>query len=73
MDIYTINYIKSNPLVYKYLRENSSWYKYLNRDSNNLKLLEEQMKKDYKLSSVDKLKNISDKIETISNFLDVLK
>ena len=32
MDYKTINYIKTNPLVYSYLRENSSLYKNLIRN-----------------------------------------
>lgn len=31
MNLYTINYVKNNQLLYNYLRENSYWYKYLNR------------------------------------------
>lgn len=73
MDLYTINYIKNNPLIYNYLRENSFWYKQLNRDSSNLKSLEEEMKKRYKLTAEDKIAKFSRNIELISTFIDVLK
>lgn len=73
MDQYTINYIKNNPLVYNYLREDSSWYKELNRSSSALKLVEEQAKKYYKLTTQDKIEKISKNIELISMFMDVLK
>lgn len=73
MDLYVINYIKNNPYIYKYLRENSYWYKYLNRDKNNLKILEEEMKKRYKLTTEDRIKQISHDIELIKTFIDVLK
>ena len=73
MDLYTINYIKNNPLIYKYLRENSYWYKYLNRNSNSLKLLEKEMKEKYKLTTQDKLENVVNSINLISNLIDVLK
>ena len=73
MNLYTINYIKNNPLIYKYLRENSYWYKYLNRSSNNLKLLEKEMKEKYKLTTQDKLENAINSINVISNLIDVLK
>lgn len=73
MDLYTINYVKNNPLIYNYLRENSSWYKQLNRDSRNLKYLEEEMKKRYKLTPEDKIEKISKNIDLIATFIDVLK
>lgn len=73
MDLYTINYIKTNPLVYKYLREKSYWYKYLNRSSEYLKNLEEEMKKEYKLTATDRIEKISQGISLVSNILDVLK
>lgn len=73
MDLYTINYIKNNPLIYNYLRENSSWYKYLNRSSSYLKPLEEEMKEKYKLRPQDRIEKISQGISMVSNILDVLK
>lgn len=73
MNLYTINYIKTNPMIYNYLREDSSWYKFLNRDENSLKALETQMKKAYKLTPEDKIEKISRSINLISSFMDVLK
>ena len=73
MDIYTINYIKNNPLIYNYLREDSTWYKKLNRDSAALKELEIVSKKFYKETPEDKLEKISRNIKLISSFIDVLK
>ncbi len=73
MDLFTINYVKTNPMVYQYLRENSSWYKLLNRDRNNLKYLEEEMKKKYKLTVEDRIEKFSHSMNMISAFMDVLK
>lgn len=73
MDLYTINYIKNNPIVYSYLRENSYWYKELNRNSEALKEVEEQAKKMYKQTPEDKMEKLSRNIELISTFIDVLK
>lgn len=73
MELQTINIIKINPNIYRYLRENSHWYKYLNRDSNNLKYLIEEMKKSYKLTTIDKIENLTRNINLISTFFDVLK
>ena len=73
MDLYTINYIKNNPLIYNYLRENSTWYKKLNRDGNYLKELETEAKKFYKQTPEDKIEKLSRNIQLISSFIDVLK
>lgn len=73
MDLYTINYIKRNPIIYNYLREDPSWYKQLNRDSSNLKIIEAIAKKYYRLTPEDRIRKISQNITMISNFLDVLK
>ena len=73
MDLYTINYIKSNPLIYQYLRVNSSWYKELNRDSSSLKEVEKEAREYYKLTLPDRLERFSHSMEMISTFMDVLK
>lgn len=72
MDLYTINYIKNNPLIHNYLREKSYWYKYLNRNSSNLKLLEQEMKKAYKLTAEDRIEKLSNSINIISSLFDAL-
>lgn len=73
MDIETIRTIKNNPLIYNYLREDSSWYKYLNRDKKYLKNVEEEAKKFYKLTINDRLERLSNNIDLINTFIDVLK
>lgn len=73
MDLFTINYIKNNPLVHQYLRANSSWYKKLNRNPETIKELEKKAKEYYKLTMTDKLERFTQNIEMISTFLDVLK
>lgn len=73
MELYTINYIKSNPNLYNFLREDSSWYKLLNRGRENIKIVEEEMKKRYKLTPKDKIEKLSRSVEMISTFMDVLK
>ena len=73
MDLFTIHYVKTNPMIYQYLRDDSSWYKLLNRDRNNLKYLEEEMKKKYKLTVEDRIEKFSHSINMISAFMDVLK
>ena len=73
MDLYTINYIKNNELIYHYLRDNSYWYKYLNRDRYVLKNIEEAAKKYYQVRVEDKLKKLSQSIDKVSTFLDIIK
>ncbi len=72
MNLYTINYIRTNPNIYRYLRENSYWYKYLNRDPASIKKLEEEMKTNYKLTPKDRIEKISNSINLISTFMNVL-
>ena len=65
--------IRENLNLYRYLRENSLWYKYLNRDPNSIFLMEEEMKKRYKLTTADKISDLSDKLNLISSFIDIMK
>ena len=65
--------IKSNPNLQKYLKENSYWYKYLNRNPISLKYMEEQMRRDYKLTSKDRLNKFASSLDMITKFMDILK
>lgn len=65
--------IRSNPYLYRYLRENSFWYKALIRDPNNIKLVEDEAKKYYKLNITDKINDLGNKINMIKNLMDILK
>ncbi len=73
MNLYTINYIKSNEHIYSFLREDSSWYKVLNRDPSALKKIEELAKERYKLRLSDRLEKLSGNINLISSFIEMLK
>lgn len=73
MNLYTINYIKSNPLIYQYLRANSFWYQKLNRNPLAIKEVFAEAKKYYKLTVPDKLDNFVKNIEMVSTFMDVFK
>lgn len=64
--------LKENPNYLKYLKENSYWYKYLNRSNSYLKLFDEEMKFKYKLRPEDRLSKISDSLDTILKFMDIL-
>lgn len=73
MQVETRLKIKSNPNLYRYLRENSYWYKYLNRTPSSIKQLEEEMKEKYRLRPADKIENISNSLNLIKSFLEVMR
>lgn len=65
--------IKNNYLLQKYIRENSYWYKYLNRNPCLLSEMEREMKEKYKLTASDKINDISEKLDLLRTFMNVLK
>ena len=69
----TYMHIDNNPLEKQFLREHSYWYKYLNRSNIYYKDFIKDMKEKYKLTTTDKLNKISNDINMIKSFLDVLK
>ncbi len=73
MQVQTRIIINNNPDLKRYLKEHSYWYKYLNRNPIYLKEMEEAMKKDYKLTTSDKIQKIGENISFVSNLLSVLK
>ena len=73
MQVETRLKIKSDPNLYRYLRENSYWYKYLNRSPIFLRILEEEMKEKYRLRPSDKIENISNSLNLIKSFLEVMR
>ncbi len=64
--------IKNDPNLFRYLRENSYWYKELNRNPASIKQMEFEMRKRYKMTTVDKIGNIKKSIEMVRTFMDVL-
>ena len=65
--------ILQNPDLKRYLKENSYWYKYLNRDPSYLKIMNDEMKKRYKLTPSDKLEKLNNNINIASEVLKILK
>ncbi len=65
--------INKDPKQKQFLRENSYWYKYLNRSSIYYKDFINDMKQKYKLTTADKINKISDNLNMVRTFLDVLK
>ena len=65
--------LKKNPKMSEYLKENSEWYKYLNRSPINYNYFIKNMKEQYRTRTTDKISDLMDNIEIISNVLKVLK
>lgn len=64
--------IRSDPNLYNYLKYNSYWYKELIRNPESINQMEEAMKKDYKLTTADKLNDINKKMNTLKMFLEIM-
>lgn len=65
--------LKSNPLFIKYLHENSYWYKILNRDPEMFNEFVNEVKKNYKLRTSDRINEALNTFEMISTIFSTLK
>ena len=64
--------LKSNPLYIKYLHENSNWYKILNRDPDMLQDFIDEVKRNYKLRTSDKISQALSTFQMISTIISTL-
>ncbi len=64
--------IKQNPLLYEYLKYHSYWYNKLIENESYIYEMIDEMKKELKITSIDKLNDLSNKIELISSFLSII-
>ena len=65
--------LKSNPLFIKYLHENSYWYKILNREPSMFDEFVNEVKKNYKLRTSDKINEAINTFEMITSIFGALK
>ena len=65
--------INNNPNLKRYLKEHSYWYKSLNRNPLSIKEMEEEMKKEYRLTTIDKIERLSDKINLLNDIMNIFK
>lgn len=65
--------LKSNPLFIKYLHENSYWYKILNREPSMFNEFVNEVKKNYKLRTSDKINEAINTFEMITSIFSALK
>ena len=73
MNLENIIKIKNNAMMQKYIREHSYWYKILNRNPSLITYMIDDMKKEYKLTTVDKINDLSDKLDLVKTFMNAFK
>lgn len=73
MSLEVIVKLKNNPLFIKYLHENSYWYKILNRDPFMFDKFTEEVRKNYKLRTTDKINDALSTFEMITSIFSTLK
>lgn len=64
--------IKKDRMLYEYLKYHSYWYKEIKDNKDRVKEMILEMKKELKMTSEDKLINLSKKIEMMKAFLEVI-
>ena len=65
--------IKENESYLRYLRQHDHWYKILNRAPWEFKRFEEEVKKEYHLSKVDRLEKAFNTFEMLEKILVSLR
>ena len=72
MDRKVLQIIRTNPYIYSFLREDSSHYKYLINDPNYIKEIDRLAKERYKLRFSDKMDRLSNNLEILKTFLEII-
>lgn len=62
-----------DPKMLELLKENSEWIKYINRDPRKYEEFVAVMKEKYRLRKTDKINDVIDNIDLISNLFNALK
>lgn len=73
MDLDLLYRIRQDKNLYLYLKYHSYWYKILRREPLLIKEMEKEMKKEFKLTTSDKINDISRKMELFNTFLNMLE
>lgn len=63
--------LDKDPRFKKYLRENSNWYKELNRNPSSYDTFVKEMKKKYKLRTIDKVDNFVDTVDLVTKIINL--
>lgn len=64
--------IKQNNNLYTYLKYHSNWYLPLSRNITSVNNMVNEMKREYRLTSGDKIEDLTKKLEMVSSILQVL-
>ena len=73
MQKYILEKLYQDPKMLELLKENSEWIKYLNRDPRKYEEFVAVMKEKYRLRKTDKINDVIDNIDLISNLFNALK
>ena len=65
--------IRNNTNLNMYIKYHSYWYKELLRNPANLSIMEEEIKKEFKLTAGDKISRVNEKMEMIRTLLEVIR
>lgn len=69
MDRTILEKIYNNDYYLEFLRNNPKWYYYLDSDPKNFKIFEDKVKRQYKITSYDKLEKIKGKINFVNSMV----
>lgn len=72
MDRRLLQIIRNNPHIYNFLRDESYHYKYLLKDPNYIRKIDRLAKEKYHLRFTDKIDNLSNNLELLKTFLDII-
>lgn len=73
MDLDILYRIRQDKNMYMYLKYHSYWYKILKREPTMVKIMEKEMKKEFRLTTSDKINDIYKKMELFNTFLNMLE
>lgn len=73
MQKYILEKLYQDPKMLELLKENSEWIKYLNRDPRKYEEFVAVMKEKYRLRKTDKINDVIDNIDLISNLFSAIK
>ncbi len=73
MQKYILEKLYQDPKMLELLKENSEWIKYLNRDPRKYEEFVAVMKEKYRLRKTDKINDVIDNIDLISNLFNAIK
>ena len=65
--------IRNDPNLSTYLKYHSYWYKELLINPSSIFQMEQEMKKEFKLTLADKINTMTEKVQMLRTFMDVFK